>query len=121
MDKHQRSGWIPIKDFYSMARSYEWLGLGVNNQSKHGGVTSETKISTYKHLSKTESKICSNVNEIIEKITVEENLLLDFVTATGWKPDGPNLYPLYQLHLTPLIKQRFTWKYCNDQRKPNQP
>ena len=104
-----------------MARSYEWLGLGVNNQSKHGDVTSETKISTYKHLSKTKSKICSNVNERIEKITVEEKLLLDFVTATGWKPDGPNLYPLYQLHLTPLIKQRFTWKYCNDQRKPNQP
>jgi hypothetical protein len=27
-------GGIPIEDFYSMARSYEWLGLGVNNQSE---------------------------------------------------------------------------------------
>jgi len=92
-------GGIPIEDFYSMARSYEWLGLGVNNQSKNGSVTSETKSSTYKRLSKAESMICSDVNEIIDTFTEMEILLFDFVTATGWKPDDPNLYPLYRLYL----------------------
>ena len=89
-----RGGGIPIEDFYSMARS-----LGVNNQSKNGSVTSETKNSTYKRLSKAESKICSDVNEIIDTFTEEEILLFDFVSATGWKPDDPNLYPLYRLYL----------------------
>ena len=92
-------GGIPIEDFYSMAISHEWLGLGVNNQSRNGSVMSETKISTYKRLSKAESKICGDVNEIIHKFTEEEILLFDFVTATGWNPDDPNLYPLYRLYL----------------------
>mmetsp|Transcript_19828 Transcript_19828/g.46543 ORF Transcript_19828/g.46543 Transcript_19828/m.46543 type:complete len:499 (+) Transcript_19828:143-1639(+) len=78
----------PADDFYSMARSHEWLA------TRNGANVKQTNVADLPHGI---TSLAEDVGDLASKLSEEERLLFDFVVVASWQTGKSYLQPLYRL------------------------